>query len=176
MAGDDNDAPAPADFSECVSQAELEVAREKMLETINKAVIDALIAMKLDTMLERVDRRVSDLTERVAVVEVRTQQPPQPPRPPPPPRFPDNAVFDNNGNYDEAATRTKRLQCHLRQNRVGMGGTPQGNNNRDDPYAKVKFTIPSFSGHYDNEGYLDWEMTVEQKFSAHLVPEQHQIR
>jgi len=31
----------------------------------------------------------------------------------------------------------------------------------EDPYAKVKFTIPSFSGYYDAEGYLDWEMTVE---------------
>ena len=31
-------------------------------------------------------------------------------------------------------------------------------------------------GHYDAEGYLDWEMTVEQKFSAHLVPEQHRVR
>ncbi|PVH63952.1 hypothetical protein PAHAL_2G145100 [Panicum hallii] len=46
----------------------------------------------------------------------------------------------------------------------------------DDPYAKVKFTIPPFSGHYDAEGYLDWEMTVEQKFSAHLVPERHRVR
>jgi hypothetical protein len=64
-----------------------------------------------------------------------------------------------------------------------MGGAQhfnchQGNRNRvpDDPYAKVKFTIPSFSGLYDAEGYLDWEMTVEQKFSAHLVPEQHRVR
>ena len=45
----------------------------------------------------------------------------------------------------------------------------------DDPYSKVKFTIPSFLGYYDAEGYLDWEMTVEQKFSAHLVPEQHKV-
>jgi hypothetical protein len=46
-----------------------------------------------------------------------------------------------------------------------------GNHNRapDDPYAKIKFSIPSFSGH------IDWEMTVEQKFSAHLVPEQHRV-
>ena len=64
-----------------------------------------------------------------------------------------------------------------------MGGThnhnhQQGNQNRvpNDPYAKVKFTIPSFLGHYDAEGYLDWEMTVEQKFSAHLLPEQHRVR
>jgi hypothetical protein len=29
---------------------------------------------------------------------------------------------------------------------------------------------------YDVEGYLDWEMTVEQNFSGHLVPEQHRVR
>jgi hypothetical protein len=54
----------------------------------------------------------------------------------------------------------------------------QGNNNRapDDPYAMIKFSIPSFSGHYDAEGYLDWEITIEQKFAAHLVPERHQVR
>ena len=46
----------------------------------------------------------------------------------------------------------------------------------DDPYAKINVTIPSFSSHYDAEGYLDWEMTVEQKFSAHLVPEHHRVR
>jgi hypothetical protein len=54
----------------------------------------------------------------------------------------------------------------------------QGNNNRapDDPYAKIKFSIPSFLGHYDAKGYLDWEMTIEQKFVAHLVPKRHQVR
>jgi hypothetical protein len=31
-------------------------------------------------------------------------------------------------------------------------------------------------GHYDAEGYLDWEMTIEQKFAAHLVLERHQVR
>jgi hypothetical protein len=53
-----------------------------------------------------------------------------------------------------------------------------GNNNSmpDDPHAKIKFSIPSFSGHYDAERYLDWEMAVEQKFSSHLVREQHRVR
>ena len=46
----------------------------------------------------------------------------------------------------------------------------------DDPFAKIKFTIPSFEGTYDAERYLDWEMTVEQKFNAHLVPEVHRVR
>jgi hypothetical protein len=46
----------------------------------------------------------------------------------------------------------------------------------NDPYAKVKFSIPPFFGSYDAETYLDWEMTVEQKFSSHLVPERHRVR
>jgi hypothetical protein len=60
------------------------------------------------------------------------------------------------------------------------GGNPnhhnQHNVRNDDPFAKVKFSIPPFSGSYDVEAYLDWEMTVEQKFSSHLVPEQHHVR
>jgi hypothetical protein len=46
----------------------------------------------------------------------------------------------------------------------------------DDPFAKVKFTIPPFYGLYDAEAYLDWEMTVDNKFSSHLVLEQHRVR
>jgi hypothetical protein len=42
--------------------------------------------------------------------------------------------------------------------------------------AKVKFTIPPFYGLYDVEAYLDWEMTVDNKFSSHLVPKQHRVR
>jgi hypothetical protein len=29
---------------------------------------------------------------------------------------------------------------------------------------------------YDIEAYLDWEMTVDPKFSSQLVPEQHRVR
>jgi hypothetical protein len=45
-----------------------------------------------------------------------------------------------------------------------------------DPFVKVKFMIPPFYGLYDVEAYLDWEMTVDNKFSFHLVPEQYQVR
>jgi hypothetical protein len=48
-----------------------------------------------------------------------------------------------------------------------------GNN---DPFAKFKFTIPPFYGLYDAEAYLDWKMTVDNKFSSHLVPKQHRVR
>jgi hypothetical protein len=36
--------------------------------------------------------------------------------------------------------------------------------------------IPPFYGLYDVEAYLDWEMTVDNKFSSHLVAEQHRVR
>jgi hypothetical protein len=29
---------------------------------------------------------------------------------------------------------------------------------------------------YDVEAYLDWDITVDNKFSSHLVPEQHRVR
>jgi len=54
-----------------------------------------------------------------------------------------------------------------------MGGN---NHARDDPFAKVKFFIPSFAGAYDADAYFDWEMQVEQKFNSHLVPEIHRVR
>jgi hypothetical protein len=40
-----------------------------------------------------------------------------------------------------------------------MGGNRY--NRHDDPFAKAKFSIPSFHGAYDAETYLDWDMTVE---------------
>jgi hypothetical protein len=61
-----------------------------------------------------------------------------------------------------------------------MGGNgrrrPHAPEQDNDPYAKIKFSIPPFYGSYDAETYLDWEMTVEQKFSSHLVPECHRVR
>ena len=37
-----------------------------------------------------------------------------------------------------------------------MGGNKNHHNQgNDDPYAKIKFTIPSFHGRYDGEEYLD---------------------
>jgi hypothetical protein len=61
-----------------------------------------------------------------------------------------------------------------------MGGNQNHHNQHyvrnDDPFAKVKFSIPLFNGSYDAEAYLYWEMTVEQKFSSHLVSKQHRVR
>jgi hypothetical protein len=44
-------------------------------------------------------------------------------------------------------------------NRQGMGGNHNHHNQyyvrNDDPFAKVKFSIPPFNGSYDAEAYLD---------------------
>src|SRR6185437_4088876 len=166
MAGDDGSGGhTPKDFNECVSQEQLDDAKREMHEVITKAVTEAIIGLKLGEIL-------STVTDRIDVLEACQQN-----------NQDEDMVYDDQGNIDEAVTREARLRHRLRRNTQGMGGThnhnhQQGNQNcvPDDPYAKVKFTIPSFSGYYDAEGYLDCEMTVEQKFSAHLVPEQHRVR
>jgi hypothetical protein len=63
-----------------------------------------------------------------------------------------------------------------------MGGHPHRGPNQqharsnDDPFIKVKIMIPPFYGLYDAKAYLDWEMTIDCKFSYHLVSEQHHVR
>jgi hypothetical protein len=134
-----------------------------MINTITQAITAAIKDLRLHESIERLDKRISTLTDRVVALETR-----------PPPNEDEDVVFDVHGNTDEVATRDARLRCRLRTNTVGLGGNH--NHAPDDTYAKIKFSIASFSRHYDAEGYLDWEMTVEQKFSAHLVPEQHRVR
>ena len=73
----------------------------------------------------------------------------------------------------------ERQRNWLYFNRQGMRGNNfQQHNPRinHDPFTKVKFTIQSFEGAYDAERYLDWEMTVEQKFNTYLVSEVHRVR
>jgi hypothetical protein len=84
----------------------------------------------------------------------------------------------DNGEHSELHDPPPR-QCRP-FNRQGMGGNQNHHNqhyvHNDDPFAKVKFSIPPFNGSYDAEAYLDWEMTIEQKFSSHLVPGQYRVR
>ena len=90
-------------------------------------------------------------------------------------------VCEEEDDEEEGETEMqRRLRRRLQRNRFGMGGNKGGyrgaNSRDDDPFAKVKFTIPSFSGAYDAEIYLDWEITVDQKFNSHLVLEKHRVR
>jgi hypothetical protein len=113
MAGDDEEVKIPTDFDECVSRQDLEAnnkfLKEQMEETVHKSVHDAFINMDLGRTYERLDRRLSQIVDRLAVLETQQQAPPPPPRP----RLPDDVVIDEEGNYDEAATRDSRLRRRL---------------------------------------------------------------
>jgi hypothetical protein len=134
---------------------------------------------------ESVDRRVANLTGRIQKLEIN----PSPFLAPSPedddnknkdddnddgfPELEEDVVYGTDGLPDNIATNANHLRRRqFQKNRTGMGG----NRTNDDPYAKLKFTIPSFLGKYNAEEYLDWEMSVEQKFVAYLVPDRHKVR
>ena len=79
MAGDGEDeARIPTDFNECVSREELEAANklmlEKMDETVHKSVHDMISSLELGNTYERLDRRLSDIVDRLAALETHPQQ------------------------------------------------------------------------------------------------------
>ena len=80
---------------------------------------------------------------------------------------------DNVVNYDN-----DRDHRRLRFNRQGMRRDPPRHEVRDraDIFSKVKFNMPSFEGKYDPDGYLSWELLVDQKFACHDFPEDRRVR
>jgi len=162
MAGDPDD-------TECVNYKELRDMLTAMTDLFSKN------QESTNTTLERVQRGMADVVDRVEALEARlpavgatnVQQ--------------DGELAEEDDEPDEIPDLHRPPPRRQPPNRHGIGG---GNINRphpqhvrhDDPFAKVKFSIPPFYGNYDAEAYLDWEMTVEQKFSSHLVPEQHRVR
>ena len=170
----------PKGFNEYVSQEQLQAIVEDAQKQMNEAITDALIELNIGNGMERLDKRISTLTDKVTELETLVAVNNDVSGSNTDGLLPEDTVHDATGNIDRAAFRQARLRRRLRRNTIGMGGVHhhQGNNHHvpDDPYAKIKFTIPSFLGHYDAEGYLDWEMIVEQKFSAHLMPKHHRVR
>jgi len=65
----------------------------------------------------------------------------------------------------------------LRHNRHGMARNQHAPREvRDDSIAKMKFNMPSFSGKYDPDAYLDWELVVDQKFACYDFSENKRVR
>lgn len=118
------------------------------------------------------ERRVSSLTGRVQQLEVNAPKPDdfKEEDDDKDDDFPEleEVVYGSDGAPDNIKTKANHLRRkRLFKNMKGMGGHRiQHNQGNDDPFAKIKFTIPSFPGKYDAEEYLDWEMTVEQKFCS----------
>jgi hypothetical protein len=118
------------------------------------------------------DTREDDYDEEDEMEEVDDEEPFNPP-PRPPPRW---------HHRDDQRAHQELPRPPHRPNWQGMGGHPnrlpnqQHAHSNDDPFTKVKLMIPPFYGLYDAEAYLDWEMTVDNKFISLLVPEQHRVR
>ena len=167
---DKTSASTPPEFNECVSYLELRDMMRAMTDAFNNCLTSTT-----DTF-QRIHTSVAGLRTQMDELEARL------PQPVPPPIAHDADADAHNDTEDEFdddevdAQHHRRLPC----NRLGMGGNgrrrPHAPVKDNDPYAKINFSIPSFYGSYDAETYLDWEMTVEQKFSSHLVPERHRVR
>jgi hypothetical protein len=158
----DKDKGPKLNDDECVSQIELKEMMRAMTEAFKKYQDSAA------TSYEQLDRQVDELVTRMDVLEAR---------PPPPTLAPSHSPVDDDDDDDDVYAA---LPQRFARNRQGMGGNGRRHHHNPqpdhDPFAKIKFSIPPFMGFYDAEAYLDWEMTVEQKFNFHLVPEQHRVR
>ena len=138
MTGDDQTGDNnPKGFNECVSQEQLqavvEAAQKRMNEAVKKAVTDALLELNIGNNMERLDKQISTLTDKVTELETlvainnndvsssNTDG-----------LLPEDTVHDASGNIDRVAFRQARLQRRLRRNMTGMGGVHhhQGNNHR----------------------------------------------
>jgi hypothetical protein len=65
-----------------------------MTNTITQAITAAIKDLRLHESIERLDKWISTLTDRVVALETR-----------PPPNEDEDVVYDVHGNIDEAATR-----------------------------------------------------------------------
>ena len=128
------------DDDDFVTQVELRAFLKNITKTIN--VNHASYA----TQLEGLERRLSGIVDRIEALEIHL-----------PPIVPDDKHEDDD-QQDERATRKEQQWRRLQCNRQGMGGNnnrPPPNHDNNDPFAKVKFSIPAFYGAYDAETYLD---------------------
>jgi hypothetical protein len=136
-----------------------------------------------ETTLERMQHGIAAMADRVQALETQLPIAATDPNA----AAADTPVDDDPFDEDPGVDNDEHSELpdppplqHRPFNRQGMGGNQNHHNQHyvrnNDPFAKVKFSIPPFNGSYDAEAYLDWEMTVEQKFSSHLAPEQHHVR
>jgi hypothetical protein len=167
---DETSPSTPLDDNECVSHMELKDMMWAMTDAFSKYQTTTT-----DTF-QRIHTSVDGLAAWLDVVEAHFRH-----HAPLPIVFVAGGLAHNDTedefDDDEVDAQQRRRLLHHRQ---GMGGNgrcrPHAPKQDNDPYAKIKFSIPPFYGSYDVETYLDWEMMVEQKFSSHLVPERHRVR
>jgi hypothetical protein len=143
------------DDTECVSHMELKDMMRVTTDAFNK------YQTTTTATFQRIHTSGDGLAARLDAVEARF------PHHTPPPIVPAAGSLAHSDTEYEFDNDEVDAQQHRRllRHRQGMGGNgrhrthaPEQDN---DPYAKIKFSIPQFYGSYDAETYLDWEMMVE---------------
>jgi hypothetical protein len=121
-----------------------------------------------ETTLERMQRGIAAMADRVQALETRLTIAATDPNAAAADTQVDDDLFTEDSGVDNDE-HSELLDPPPRQcqpfNRQGMGDNQNHHNQHyvrnDDPFAKVKYSIPPFNGSYDAEAYLDWKMTVE---------------
>ena len=124
--GDQTGDNSPKNFNECVNQEQLQAAvdnaQKRMNEAIMKAVTDALIELNIGNNMERLDKRISTLTDKVAELETFVAANNDVSGSNTDGVLLEDSVYGANGNIDRAAFWQARLRRCLRRNTIGMGG------------------------------------------------------
>jgi hypothetical protein len=164
--------PPPGDEEEeCVSNKEVRTMMKAMTKLFTKN------QQSTDTTLKRVEHSIAGIIDGVEALETRVAAMDQD-------KLLDDTReddYDEEDEMEEVEDEEPFNPLH-RPNWQGMGGHPHRGPNQqhargnDDPFVKVKFIIPPFYGLYDAGDYLVWEMTIDNKFSMHLVREQLRVR
>ena len=105
----------PKDFNDCVSQEHLQAiihkANKDMEEIVIKAITQAMLELKLANQLERLDKWISDLTNRVVTLEVHLT--PAPDNDANGSNDDDLDVYDANDNLDNTTVMQNKLRGRL---------------------------------------------------------------
>jgi hypothetical protein len=136
-----------------------------------------------ETTLERMQRGIAVMADRVQALETRLPIAATDPNAAAADTHVDGDPFTEDPGVDNDE-HSEFPNPPPRQHRPfhwqGMEGNQNHHNQHyirnNDHFAKVKFYIPPFNGSYDVDAYLYWEMTVEWKFSFHLVAKQHRAK
>ena len=115
MAGRDQTGDnSPKDFNECFSQEQLQAtvenAQKRMNEAIRKAVTDALIELNIGNSMERLDKQISMLTNKVTELETLVAINNDVSGSNIDGLLPEDTVHDATGNIDRAVFRQARLR------------------------------------------------------------------
>jgi hypothetical protein len=173
---EDDDLVTSKQFTEMMHM--MESLTVSMNETFNKTTpsMNEMLhkfQASTETALEWMQRGIAAMADRVQALETQLPITATDPNATAADTHADDDPFaeDPRVDNDEHSELPDPPPCQRQPfNRQGMGGNQNYHNQHyvrnDDPFAKVKFSIPPFNGLYDADAYVDWEMIVEQS----LVP------